>query len=80
MAKFLYSGPDKVYEKFVHFGDTSPNTYIDHGDSERRRLFYARTNHFPDDPKTPATLSRGLLWNTKSLKKNLDDYREHYGL
>ena len=76
MARFKFGDQ----EKFVHFGAPAPDTFIDHGDKERRRLFLARTQNYPTDPFSAAQLSRQILWNTKSMKKNIEIYKKVYNL
>jgi len=70
--------------KITHFGQRNPkNTYIDHGDKEKRKNFRAR--HKSDletkDFKRAGYLSYFLLWgNHTTLKENLKDYKKKFNL
>ena len=52
--------------KVVHFGLSGGQTYIDHGDKVKRENYLARHGANKrerwDDPFSPASLSRYLLW------------------
>ena len=73
--------------KITHFGQRNPKqgTYIDHGDKEKRKNYIARhevrEKKFYKNPQRASSLSRFLLWGPhKSLKKNIDFYKEKYNL
>ena len=58
---------------------------IDHGDKERRKNYIARhevrEKKFYKNPQRAATLSRFILWGPhKTLKKNIDFYKEKFNL
>lgn len=59
--------------KVVHFGMAGGDTYIDHGDPDKKTAYLKR--HKPrenwDEPFSAGSLSRYLLWgNSTSLDKN----------
>lgn len=73
--------------KITHFGQRNPKegTYIDHADKEKRKNYIARhevrEKKFYKNPQRASTLSRFILWGPhKSLKKNIDFYKEKYNL
>lgn len=66
--------------KVVHFGLKGGNTYIDHGD-KTKRLNYVKRHIIREDfnnPYTPGSLSRWLLWNTTSLNKNHELFMKRF--
>jgi len=59
----------------VHFGSAGGQTYIDHGDADKREAYLARhgANRTENwyNPRTAGALSRWLLWGPhKSLEAN----------
>jgi hypothetical protein len=53
-----------------------------HLDEERKRRYIerhkARENW--NNPKSPGALSRWVLWNKKTLKESISDYKRRFGL
>lgn len=53
-------------EKIVHFGYINGNTFIDHGDTNKRTNYIKRhqvnESKLWDKPDNPASLSRWILW------------------
>jgi len=68
--------------KRVPFGSISYEDYTQSHDDNRKRLYLIRHSSREnwDDPETPGALSRWLLWNTKSLKTNLDLFKRRFKL
>jgi hypothetical protein len=64
------------------FGDSSMEDYTQHKDLERRKAYRAR--HKKDletnDPTRAGYLSYYLLWNTTSLKKNIELYKRMFNM
>ena len=61
----------------VHFGQAGGQTYIEHGDKDKRAAYIARhgVHESWDNKRKASTLSRHLLWGDyKSLDKNLKAY------
>jgi hypothetical protein len=59
--------------KTVHFGQAGGQTYIDHGDKEKRAAYLKRHEVREDwsDPYSAGALSRFLLWgDSKDLETN----------
>lgn len=71
----------------VHFGFKSPDgsygsTFIDHRDDVKKANYIARhgANETWDDPITPATLSRYILWEKPTLREAITAYRKRFRL
>ena len=71
-----------VYDdgKVVHFGAAGAEDFTIHGDEERKRRYLlrhkARENW--DDPRTAGALSRWILWNKKSLRESIKDFKKRF--
>ncbi len=66
----------------THFGLKGGETYIDHGDKQKKEN-YIKRHHVGEDwsePFTAGTMARFLLWNKKTLEESLDDYKKRFGL
>lgn len=63
--------------KKISFGQRFGETFIDHGDLEKRKNYIAR--HRPrenwDDPYSAGALSRWLLWEKRSLPDAVREYK-----
>lgn len=67
----------------VHFGSAGGQTYIDHGDADKRAAYLARhgANRTENwyNPRTAGALSRWLLWgNHKSLAMNKAAFEQRF--
>ena len=51
-------------DKFIDFGDSRYEDYIDHNDESRRKRFHNRwKNHtYYNDPESPLYYSQKILW------------------
>jgi hypothetical protein len=69
-------------EKVVSFGSKNASDYTKHKDDERKRLYLLRHEKNEDwnDPITPGALSRWILWNKKTLKASIDDFKKRFNL
>jgi L-rhamnose mutarotase len=82
------SKKDKKYDaiidgkKTVSFGAAGASDYTIHKDDERKRLYLLRHEKNEDwnDPITPGALSRWILWNKKTLKASIDDFKKRFNL
>lgn len=64
-----------------HFGQAGASDYTYHQDDERKNNYLQRHSRESwNDPTTPATLSRYLLWNRKSLSASFNDYLKLFNL
>lgn len=74
------SGSDD--EVVVSFGQKNASDYTKHKDDDRKKLYLARHEKNEDwnDPMTPGALSRWILWNKKTLKASIDDFRKRFNL
>ena len=61
--------------KTVHFGQKSGQTFIDHGDPEKKAAWEARHRVREDWTKydSAGALSKHLLWNKRTLKASVRD-------
>jgi len=77
------SGPKKYTAVFddgkrVSFGAKGYSDYTKHHDTERKSRYLQRhrSRERWSDLRSPGALSRYLLWNKKSLRASLADYRK----
>ena len=68
--------------KEVDFGQKGGSTFIDHKDEEKKKNYLARhrVNENWNDPLTPGALARWLLWNLKTLRDSVDDFKKRFKL
>ena len=66
--------------KTVHFGLKGGKTYIDHNDEEKKKNYLARhkVNEDWNKPDTAGALSRWILWNKKTLKSSIEDFKKKF--
>ena len=66
----------------THFGLKGSSTYIDHNDEKKKDAYIARhkVNENWNDPKSAGALARYILWNKKTLKESIADYRKKFNL
>lgn len=73
---------DNGKEKVVSFGQSGASDFTIHGDPERKERYIrrhrARENW--DNFLTAGSLSRFLLWNRKTLKASIADYKRRFKL
>lgn len=73
---------DNGKEKIVSFGAAGYSDYTIHGDKDRRERY--RKRHEKDlktnDPMRPGYLSYFLLWNKKTLKASIADFKKKFKL
>jgi hypothetical protein len=76
-------------EKTVSFGASGYNDFILFNEKEgakvanmhkERYLNRHRKNEHWDKPDTPGALSRYILWNKKTLKASVRDYKKRFGV
>ena len=64
----------------THFGDSRYPDYTTHNDDKRKEQYLKR--HGPrenwNDPKSAGALSRWILWNKKTLKASIADYKKRF--
>lgn len=68
--------------KKTHFGSSRHQNYTIHGDEERKKRYLDRhrKNENWDAPMTAGALSRWILWNKKSLRESIKDYKKRFNL
>lgn len=67
----------------VYFGSPTGSTYIDHGDDILRENYikrHSKLNEDWNDPYTPGTLSRFLLWEKKNLRYAINSYKKRFNI
>lgn len=68
--------------KEVHFGYKPMSDFTKHKDEDRKNLYILRhrSREHWDDPQTRGSLSRYILWNKKTLKASIEDYKKRFKL
>jgi hypothetical protein len=81
-AKFRSKSKSNPDEVVVSFGAKGMSDYTKNKDDERKKLYLARheKNENWNDPMTPGALSRWILWNKKTLKASIDDFKKRFNL
>jgi hypothetical protein len=69
-------------EKIVSFGSKGMSDFTKHKDPERKERYIERHKKSEnwDNPFTPGSLSRYLLWNKETLKASIEDYKKRFNL
>jgi hypothetical protein len=89
LRKSLKSGKkwDAVFdndgkEKVVSFGAAGMSDFTLHHDEARKERYLNRhrKNEHWDKADTPGALSRFILWNKKTVKASLRDYKKRFGV
>lgn len=76
-AVFEQDGKQKV----VPFGQRGYSDFTKHKDTKRRQRYidrHARMGEDWKDPTTPGALSRFILWNKKTLRASLRDFKKKF--
>ena len=73
---------DEGREKVVSFGAAGMSDFTLHHDEERKERYLNRhrKNEHWDKADTPGALSRYILWNKKTVKASLKDYKKRFGV
>ena len=76
----FYEGNKKI--KTIHFGSAGAEDYTTHGDDARKDRYLKRHKKNEDwnNPQTAGALSRWILWNKKSLKSSIADFKKKFNL
>lgn len=79
--KAVFTG-EKGKTKTLHFGAKGMSDYTIHHDEKRKDRYLARhkKNENWTVPDTPGSLSRWILWNKKSYKESVKDYKKRFKL
>ena len=69
-------------EKVVSFGAAGMSDFTLHHDEARKERYLNRhrKNEHWDKPDSPGALSRYILWNKKTVKASLRDYKKRFGV
>jgi len=69
-------------EVIVSFGQKNASDFTKHKSEERKKLYLDRhkANEDWNDPMTPGALSRWILWNKKTLKASIADFKKRFKL
>ncbi len=78
----IFYDENKKKIKTTNFGAKGFSDFTLHGDEKRKQRYLdrhkARENW--NDYMTPGSLSRWILWNKKSLKSSIADYKRRFKL
>ena len=68
--------------KKVHFGAKGMSDYTKHKDDERKERYLDRhrANENWNSPTTAGALSRWILWNKKTLRASIEDFKKRFNL
>jgi hypothetical protein len=72
---------DNGREKIVPFGARGMSDFTKHKDTQRKKRYIQRHSGMGEHwsrPDTPGALSRWILWNKKSLKASLKDFKRRF--
>ena len=72
---------DNGREKIVSFGARGMSDFTKHKDPRRKQLYIQRHSGMGEHwskPDTPGALSRWILWNKKTLKASLKDFKRKF--
>ena len=66
----------------VHFGAVGYSDFTKHKDTKRKQRYLNRhrKNENWNNPRTPGSLSRWILWNKPTLKASIKDYKKRFHL
>ena len=80
LMAIFYDGNKKI--KTTHFGAAGMSDYTIHNDDIRKKRYLDRHRKRENwnDYMSAGSLSRWILWNKKSLKDSLADYRNKFNL
>ncbi len=73
---------DDEKEKVVSFGAAGMSDFTIHKDEARKERYLNRhrKNENWDKPDTPGALSRYILWNKKTLRGSIRDFKKRFGV
>tara|TARA_R110000824_G_scaffold19360_3_gene75076 strand:+ start:1277 stop:1561 length:285 start_codon:yes stop_codon:yes gene_type:complete len=79
LMAIFYDGTKK---KTVHFGAAGMSDYTIHNDDARKKRYLDRHRKRENwsDPRTAGALSKWILWNKKTLKSSIADYKKNFKL
>ena len=68
--------------KTISFGASGMSDYTKHHDDERKQRYLDRHHKTEDwnDPETAGALSRWILWNRRTLKSSIKDFKSKFKL
>ncbi len=77
---FYYNERGYKIMKNKHFGLKGGSTYIDHNDELKKKNYIKRhkVNEDWTNPFKAGTLSRYILWNKKTLKDSINDFKNRF--
>ena len=79
MAKFEYKNGN---HRTIHFGSSDYSDLTIHKDNERKKRYIARHKKKENWNKADnaGSLSRWILWNKKTLRASISDYKKRFNL
>jgi hypothetical protein len=72
---------DNPYE-IIKFGALGYEDFTTHHDSRRKTAYLKRhiAREDFDNPRTAGALSRWILWNKRTIKESIKDYRKRFNM
>ena len=76
----LYDKDNKT--KTIYFGSAGMSDFTKHRDEKRKQLYINRHKKREnwDVPDTAGSLARWVLWNKKTLRESIADYKKRFNL
>jgi len=80
MAIFYDENNDKI--KIIHFGAAGFSDFTIHKDEKRKQRYIERhkVKEKWNDPMTAGSLAVHILWNKKTLKSSIKDFKKKFNL
>ena len=71
---------DNIKIKTIHFGAAGMSDYTIHKDDKRKQRYLNRhkNNENWSNPMSAGALSRWILWNKKSLRASINDFKKRF--
>jgi L-rhamnose mutarotase len=68
--------------KVIHFGQKNAENYTIHKNDTRKELYLLRhkKNENWNNPQSADALSRWILWNKKTLRESIADFKKKFDL
>jgi len=70
-------------EKTISFGAAGMSDFTKHRDEARKERYLKRHSGMGENwekPDTAGALSKWILWNKKTVRASLKDYKKHFGV
>jgi len=73
---------DDGTRRIVHFGQAGASDFTKNKDEKRKENYLDRHRERENwnDPLTPGSLSRFILWNLPTLRESISDFKKRFNL